>query len=96
MEQIPALEELLDDHAVCYKRAHPQTQKLIFECQLRDVALATLMHLYGQDPKKFGFQQLQSNPQFVFQPYTIGFSSEDQRRTAHQKWEVFRALKKAS
>ena len=53
----PLLEDLLDDPTVCQTRHDPKSQTTT-QTQIRDVALAGLIHLSGSDPRQFGFTQL--------------------------------------
>jgi hypothetical protein len=62
-----------------------------YETQLRDVALAAILFLKKQDPKKFGFERIQLNESNVFIFGTVGFENEDKRKQAFAKYQEFRA-----
>lgn len=55
--------------------------------ELRDVALAVLVHMTGQDHELYGFDHLQKSPDLLFQPVTAGFTSPREREEAFERWE---------
>jgi hypothetical protein len=77
------------------------------ECQVRDLALVSTLHLLAKDKelvkgtalesgdlKAFGFDRLEPNVQMVYQQHTIGFTSDDKRQEVFKKWgEVKEKLK---
>ena len=81
------IKQLLSDTDVCYRREDPRTKKAQFECQVRDVAFATMLHLTSRDPRQFGFVNAKSNSYSVYQPSTLGFANDDERKVAYAKWE---------
>jgi hypothetical protein len=76
--------DFLDDQAVC--GAYRVNEQQI-NSQVRDVALAVLIHLNGQNHKDYGFDHLQKNPQYLFSPGTLGFAEDAQREAALKKWK---------
>ncbi len=89
---LPLLEGQLEDNTrLSARRVNDHT----FETQVRDVALAALLHVSGQDASEYGFDQLQPNEQLLFNPSTAGFENEEQRAAALAKWKEFRAGAKA-
>jgi hypothetical protein len=54
--------------------------------ELRDVALAVLLHLTAQDHALYGFDHLQKNSEMVFQPVTAGFTDPVKREAAFKRW----------
>jgi hypothetical protein len=80
------LEKLLDDrlkvggHTVNGKR---------YDVELRDVALAGIIHMHGQDPKKFGFDRLVASTSYLFSRSTLGFKDDEARAAALAKWQNF-------
>lgn len=60
--------------------------------ELRDVALAVLVHLTGQDHTAYGFEHLQKNGQSVFLPVTAGFSDPLKRDAAIARWNAWAAM----
>jgi hypothetical protein len=60
-------------------------------CEVRDVALATLLHLTGQDFKLYGFDHLQRNAQTLFNTNSVGFATDEARAAALRKWKTWSA-----
>ena len=85
------LEKFLDDKTRVSTR---RVDKLTYETQMRDVALAGLVHLAEQDHKKFGFSQIQKHTTVLFSTSTLGFKDEKERQVALTKWKEFRAAEK--
>ena len=88
---LEVLETLLHDKTLV---SRPRINNMVYEAQLRDVALAALVHLTKQDHKDFGFDRLQSHPTLVFNTSTLGFADEKQREAAQQKWREYREEEK--
>ncbi|MCC7423138.1 MAG: hypothetical protein IT428_22915 [Planctomycetaceae bacterium] len=86
---VPVLETSLRNTAVIGPTA--QNKKTTWESRVQDFALAALIQVTGQDPKDYHFKRLEKNPQFVFSPNTIGFTSADDRDAALRKWREWRA-----
>lgn len=87
-EHLPLLEGLLNDETQTSQRT---LNKVKYTTQIRDVALATLLYMNKQDPKKFGFDRIQPNSRMLFSTSSIGFKDEKQRQAAFDKWKKFRA-----
>jgi len=87
---IEFLESLLDDRSECIRRTEPKTKKTVVT-QVRDVALAAMIHLVGKDPKKdFDFAFARTNDYSVFVPHSLGFADEKSREHARKKWDQFK------
>ncbi len=86
-EHAPWLEKKLSDKTVCYTRKDPKTQKVLYQSQICDVALAGLLHLSGKDPKEYGFTRIRPYTSTVYQMGTMTFDNEDQRNAALAKWK---------
>lgn len=86
-DNVKRIKPLLDDTNVCYRREDPRTKKAQFECQVRDVAFATMLHLTSKDPRQFGFANAKANAYSVYQPSTLGFANDEERDVAYTKWE---------
>ena len=54
--------------------------------EIRDLALAALLHLSGQNLVEFGFLRHRPNPTFVFEPNRLLFESPEARAKAIQRW----------
>lgn len=87
-EHVATLQDLLDDSGVFYTGKLNGNKRAKIECQVRDLALASLIHLTGGDPRAAGFQHLQANKDFVFLPHTVGFTSEDDRLATLSQFQV--------
>ncbi len=86
------LQRHLKDQRVVYRLRRRAND--VLRVEVRDAALAVTIHLHGQDPKRFGFAELQPNPQLVFQPTSLGFSSQEAREKAFARWKEFRESEK--
>jgi hypothetical protein len=84
---IPRLEKVLDDVTLCSTHT---VDDVTYVTQFRDIALAAVLHLHGADPREFGFTNIREHAQYVYSPYTIGFSNEVDRQAAFSKWAEFR------
>ncbi len=84
---VPLLETLLDDATRCTSM---RINNRNYETQVRDIALAALLHITKQDPRKFGFDRLQTHPQIVFNTTTVGFEDDTKRNEALAKWRSYR------
>jgi len=88
-EDVEFLKPYLKDKSVCTThRVTKGKDKITYQTQIRDVALATMIHLSGQDPKKFGFSRLQANSSTLFNASTMGFENDEKRNEAVKKWEA--------
>jgi hypothetical protein len=84
------LQLLLQDEDVCFTRRR-SSDRAQFECQVRDLAMAAILHLVGRDPRKFGFRHIQSSENYVFQPHTVGFDSLENREAAFARFHLLLA-----
>ena len=85
------LEEMLADQSVCYTQKDPRSKKVAFESQIRDVALAILIHLDGKNPADFGFERMRKSTSMVYQPNTLGFTSAEKRQLAFDAFARLRS-----
>ena len=60
------------------------SRKTKIRTQVRDVALAVLLHHHGVDPRTVGFDDLQADPRLVFRDHSLGFPDERSRRQSYQ------------
>jgi hypothetical protein len=65
---------------------------MVLQAQLRDVALAVVIQLSGQNPADFGFPYLQAVPglKTLPSPTCLGFVSDAGRNAAQAKWKASR------
>ncbi len=87
-DEIALLEELLHDETELDTR---RTSDAIVTTRIQDVALVAVLHLTGQNPVEYGFDKLRDNSQFLYQPDTAGFSSDEARREALMSWWRWRS-----
>lgn len=108
-DEVARLEPLLNDQAVCAqqqiavqtggaKNGPPNPNNVkneVIETQIRDVALAVMLHLSGQKLADFGFERAQPNGTILFNTATLGFAKPDDREAALAKWHTWRATQSA-
>lgn len=85
------IEPLLTDDKSCGIR---QMNNVNINTQIRDVALAGLVHMTGQEFKTYGFDRISMNALYLFDPLSTGFESTEKRDQAFEKWRAFRAREK--
>lgn len=98
-EHLAVLEPLLSNPAQVTQINFGRGQSSV---QVRDVALAMIIQLHGQDPGQFGFNDIRNqgvtNPvpgtRPYYWPYFCGFPDNTARETATQKWKEFTAKQK--
>lgn len=93
-QQILKLEPLLSDQRICFqsgakndggKQIPPTT------VQLRDVALAALVHGTGQKLAEYDFQHPIADSPWLYKIGSLGFESERHRSIALEKWASWRS-----
>jgi hypothetical protein len=95
-DDVTALESLLEDDDEISNQQMPNGLAMpAATVQIRDVALATMLHLTGQDPKTYGFTGVRGNPLAVFDPSSLGMDNS-QRAAAAKKWREWRATQKTT
>jgi hypothetical protein len=87
-EQMPLIEPLLRDSTSIVAE---ESEGERMSTQVRDVALAALVHLSGQDTKAYGFDESLPHHEIVFQPGKYGFANSAKRNLAHKKWSDWQA-----
>jgi hypothetical protein len=87
-DDVKLLEPLLDDRQVCLRG---QVNNQMIEIQVRDVALAMLVHLTGQDLKEYGYGRAAEHPRYGYNLGTLNFSDDAARQKALAKWKAWRA-----
>jgi hypothetical protein len=87
-EHLPLLEALLENKSALVTQNVGGQQ---LSCEVRDVALATLVYLTKQDHKAYGFNHLQKNSQMLFNANTVGFPNAEARAEAIRKWKTWSA-----
>ncbi len=84
------IESFLDDRTP-YGATVQVNREVKFRPQIRDVALAALVHLTKQKFSDYGFDRLRLEPIFVFDMNTIAFENDEKRDEAIQRWRDSRA-----
>lgn len=64
--------------------------------RMQDIALASIIHLHGKDPKAFGFAQWRLYPGQMIPYHQLGFSTDEERKVAFEKWGAETKSKPAS
>lgn len=92
------LAPLLEDTTVCVSQRHNRqnSKTPLLNVELRDVALAVMAHLSGDDPSELGLDQLATHPERLFVLRSIAFQSKAQRETALRTWQQRAKLELAS
>jgi hypothetical protein len=90
-ENTATLEPLLQDESTFPVASGPQG--ITINMRISDVALATMIHLSGQDPKDYGFTRVRINQQTVFDPASLGLDNNDQRAAAIAKFRAWQAAR---
>jgi hypothetical protein len=90
---IEQIEPLLEDTAAC---ASFKLNDQEIQTQVRDVALAVLVRLTGQDLRAYGFERAQANALTYFNTATLGFADDEARQTALQRYREFARLRHAT
>jgi hypothetical protein len=91
-EHIAQLEPLLADSSVCAQQQMTANKVVtIVETQIRDVALAVMVHLSNQKLPEFGFARAQVNAMVLYNTASLGFAKAEDREAALRKWQAFRA-----
>ena len=90
-KDVPALESLLEDRTEYLPRPLANgPQGYQHSVQVRDVALATMLRLTGQEPITYGYLHARPHPQSVFDPTSLGMESDAKRDAAAEKWRAWR------
>jgi hypothetical protein len=87
------VEEMLDDAGVV--SSHNRVNSVRITTQVRDVALAVLLHRYGQKFADYGLPEFKESATTLIQVSQVGFADDQQRDKALERWFAFRAKEKA-
>jgi hypothetical protein len=85
-EHVTALLPLLDDER---STVVPDRTGRESDTQIRDVALAAMIHLTEQKLADYGFVHAKRNPLFLFNSNTLGFNDPAAREAAIKKWRAW-------
>ncbi|WP_145203238.1 hypothetical protein [Thalassoglobus polymorphus] len=84
---IEELEKLLSDSA----QLPGSFKNSATTVQIRDVALAALLYVTKQDPKKYGFNELRPKSGYLYYANSARFASDQDREKALLLWKSWRA-----
>jgi hypothetical protein len=87
-QHVPLLEQMLANNSELFKQNVSGKQ---MRTEVRDVALAVLIHLTGQEHQQYGLVRLQRNTQTLFNATSIGYFEEEERLLALKKWREWAA-----
>lgn len=74
----------LDDSRVCHVWQVVSVRHRAVQTEVRDVALAMLLYLNGHDPRTFGFEDLEGDPDTIFRDFSMGFEHDAARGVARR------------
>ena len=89
LEHIPVLEQRIDDTGFC--GTIQRIENVQYRTQLRDVAIAVMLTIAGENPKEYGFVRMQYSTTRQVNYSTIGFAEESKRMETRAKWDAFRS-----
>jgi hypothetical protein len=94
-KHVDAVESLLEDRGELQIGQQVNGVQGVTSLQVRDVALAVLLHLTEQEPLTYGFMHAQANPVLVFNLQTLSLENDERRATAIERWRAWRAKHKS-
>ncbi|MEM9187037.1 MAG: hypothetical protein AAGB00_11125, partial [Planctomycetota bacterium] len=84
---VPRIAELLDDDAVCASQSGRAGVKAkLLDVQVRDVALAVVLHLTGEQPADYGYPTVVAHSERLYVMHTLAFHDQKARTAALAKW----------
>lgn len=92
-QQVLKLEPLLSERLICFQRGGTNVggkQIPPTTVELRDIALAALVHGTGQKLADYGFQRPVPDSPWLFKIGSLGFETERHRSLALEKWSSWR------
>lgn len=87
--EVELLLPLLTQKTLVHSWSTPQAGGKLIKTQLRDTALIMLLHLTKQNPKDYGYRFSRPSPVYVYEVYSCGFTEDENRAKAHQKWSIW-------
>jgi hypothetical protein len=91
---LPVLQKQFKNKSVLSRSA--SGGKIVYSCQVRDVALAIAVHLTGQDTSKYGFSRLRKNATYLYSPNSAGFKSQAARDAAFEQYREWQRANAAT
>jgi hypothetical protein len=74
----------VEDRRICHVWQMVAVRRRAVQTQVGDVAVALLLHLADEDPRDFGFVDIEADPALIYREFSMGFESEAERSTAHR------------
>ena len=74
----------IDDNRTAHVWQLIASRKKKIRTEVRDVAMAMLLHRNGIDPRSVGFTELQADPLLVFRERSLGFADATSRQEAYR------------
>ena len=92
---LPLLEGLLQDTSRVYagQGRNADNRQISYEVQVRDIALAMLLHLTGQELSDYGFENARTHPMQLYHQNSLFFASDEARAAGFEKWRAFRSAR---
>ena len=84
---LPLLHKQFQNTSVLSRSA--SNGKVVYSCQVRDVALVAAIYLTGQDTSKFGFSRLRKNSTYLYSPNSAGFKNQIERDAAFARYRAW-------
>ncbi len=75
----------LEDDRVAYVAQLISSPKTKIRTEVRDVALALLLHHHGVDPRDAGFKQLEADPLLCYRDHSLGFPDQATREESRRQ-----------
>lgn len=82
------VERMLDDVGVV--SSHNRVNRVRITTQVRDVALAVLLHRHGEKFTDYGLPEFKGSTTTLMQTSQVGFADDEQREKALTKWFAFK------
>jgi hypothetical protein len=88
-DHVSAVESLLADEEplLVYGRSSERDTP-----RMQDLALLTLVHLTGQNPQQYGFDELRPDAATLYEARSVSFVDREARRRAFRQWDTWRAV----
>ena len=87
-DDIAVLELRVDDKSFC--GVTQRINDVQYQTQLRDVAIAAMLILAEEDPRRYGFPRITVFPSGQFSYSHVGFANDEERGKTRSKWDAFR------
>jgi hypothetical protein len=86
-DDLPLLESLFKNTTALFA-GKGRVQTDVYRVETGDLALAAAIVIRGQDPRRFGFPDLNPDSEFAFSQGTTGFSTPEARAAARKQYAL--------